>query len=405
MASNTERDILIIGGGMAGGLLAGALTGSGWRVTLLDAAATPIMPDGLGRPRVSALTEASQQMLARTGAWDILPPARVQPYQDMQVWDGDGTGEVHFNAAEVGAEALGWIVENDAVVAAQYQAVTAAGDVQWLTGAPVQNIRREQDLWQVTLADGRVFSAPMLVGADGARSGVRDTLGIPGAHQDTGHVAIVGTVQMALPHDGCARQRFINTGPLALLPLFGDGHQCSIVWSVWAAEAERLMALGEDAFNEALTQASQGCRGALRMLGPRAAFSIRELHASDYVRDGAALIGDAAHVVHPLAGQGINLGMLDAAVLAEEFTRARERGLPFYHPAALARYQRRRRGHNALMLNALRGFKVLFEQPSLEVRLLRNVGMNLVNRAAPVKRFLAQQALGRGGDMPMLARR
>lgn len=398
-------DVVIIGGGMAGGLLAAALAGGPLRVRLVDAAPVPQMPEGLARPRVSALTEASQRMLARTGAWAKLPAARVQPYTQMQVWDGDGTGEVIFDASEAGVPSLGWIVENDAVVAALYQALASAPNVRWQCDARVTQLQRSTAGWQIVLADGSELAAPMLVGADGARSSVRESAGIPGTLRPTGHLAIVGTVALQQPHEQCARQRFIDTGPLALLPLGGDGYHCSLVWSCLPTEAERLMALDDAAFDQALTQASQGCRGELRLLGRRGLFPINELHASEYVRDGVALIGDAAHVVHPLAGQGINMGMLDAAVLAEEFERAHARGLPFYHPSALARYQRRRRGHNALMLNALHGFKVLFEQPSLEARLVRNLGMKLFNRAAPLKRLLASHALGRSGDLPALARR
>ncbi|MCK0537070.1 UbiH/UbiF/VisC/COQ6 family ubiquinone biosynthesis hydroxylase [Alcanivorax quisquiliarum] len=398
-------DLVIIGGGMAGGLLAAILAGGPLRVQLVDAAPVPQMPQGLARPRVSALTEASQRMLVRTGAWAKLPPERVQSYTRMQVWDGDGTGEVVFDAVEAGVPSLGWIVENDAVVAALHQALATATNVRWHCDARVTRLQRSAAGWQIALADGRELAAPMLVGADGARSSVRENAGIPGTLRPTGHLAIVGTVAMERPHGRCARQRFMDTGPLALLPLGGDRHHCSLVWSCLPAEAERLMALEGDAFDVALTQASQGCCGALRLLGKRGLFPINELHASEYVSDGVALIGDAAHVVHPLAGQGINMGMLDAAVLAEEFERASTRGLPFYHQSALARYQRRRRGHNALMLNVLHGFKVLFEQPSLEVRLMRNLGMNLFNRAAPVKRMLTRHALGRSGDLPALARR
>ncbi|WP_342767603.1 FAD-dependent monooxygenase [Isoalcanivorax indicus] len=396
-------DVLIVGGGMAGGMLAAALGDSGLRVTVLDAAPEPVMPEGPPHPRVSALTEASQRMLTQVGAWAQLPAARVQAYQRMQVWDGDGTGEVTFDAGSVQAEALGWIVENDALVAALYRARPA--NVQWLSRTRTQAIRRQGEHWQVTLEDGRVLSAPLLIGADGARSRVRDAAGIPAPVQDTGHVAIVGSLRSAMPHDGCARQRFLTSGPLALLPLSGDGQDCSLVWSLWPREAERLMALAPEAFEAALTQASDACLGALSFQGARQVIPIRTLHASDYVRPGLALIGDAAHVVHPLAGQGINLGLLDAAVLAEEMQRSLSRGLPAWHAAALNRYQRRRWGHNALMLRALSGIKALFEANALELRWARNTGMRWVNRLVPVKQLLAREALGRQGDLPRLARK
>lgn len=412
-------DVLIVGGGMAGGLMAAALMHSGLSVVVLDAAPVPKMPAGAATPRVSALTEASQHMLANVGAWQKIPPARIQPYDRMHVWDGDGTGDVHFAAQDLHTDALGWIVENEALVAALYQAVTQKqdGDVpqplaatRWEANARTDSIRRSEQGWRLKLADGRRFCAPMLVGADGARSAVRQTAGIPGTPRDTGHVAIVGSATTALPHGACARQRFIDSGPLALLPLCdGEGasgvlHQVSIVWSLWPGEAERLMALDDAAFDIALTQASTGCLGDMQFQGRRLVFPIQELHASSYIADGLALIGDAAHVVHPLAGQGINLGLLDAAVLAEEMLRALQRGLPHWHASALRRYERRRRGHNALMLNALHGFKVLFETSAPPVRMARNMGMNLVNRVLPARNLFARQAMGRGGDLPQLAR-
>ena len=413
--SLTEPDVLIVGGGMAGGLMAAALMQSGLSVVVLDAAPAPQMPAGAATPRVSALTEASRHMLENVGAWQKLPPARIQPYDRMHVWDGDGTGDVSFAAQDMHTDALGWIVENEALVAALYQVVTAPDSpVRWESGARTNRIDRSAPGWRVRLADGREYRAPLLVGADGARSAVRQSAGIPGTARDTGHVAIVGSATTALPHGACARQRFIDSGPLALLPLFTGERgapdadavdQVSIVWSLWPAEAERLMALDAAAFDSALTQASTGCLGDMQFQGRRFVFPIQELHASSYISEGLALIGDAAHVVHPLAGQGINLGLLDAAVLAEEISRARRRGLPHWHGSALQRYERRRRGHNALMLNALHGFKVLFEASAPPVRLARNIGMNLVNRLLPARNLFARQAMGRGGDLPVLARK
>ncbi|MBA3980308.1 MAG: oxygenase [Alcanivorax sp.] len=398
-----SMDVMIVGGGMAGGMLAAALADTGLRVRVLDAAPEPAMPEGPARPRVSALTEASQRMLSQVDAWARLPAERVQAYARMQVWDGDGTGEVEFDAASVQAQALGWIVENEALVAALYAARPA--NVVWHSSVRARDIRRQGEVWQVTLDDGQVFRAPLLVGADGARSRVRDAAGIPAPVQDTGHVAIVGSVRSEHAHGACARQRFLTSGPLALLPLPGDGDDVSLVWSLWPHEAERLMALPPEAFDLALSQASAGCLGALSFQGARQVIPIHTLHASDYVRPGLALVGDAAHVVHPLAGQGINLGLLDAAVLAEEMQRALSRGLPAWHDSALNRYQRRRWGHNALMIRALSGIKALFEANGLEWRWARNTGMRWVNRLAPVKQMLAREALGRKGDLPRLARK
>lgn len=387
---------------MAGGMQAVALADTGLSVRLLDAGPAPVMPTGLCATRVVALTEASQRMLARLGIWALMPAERVQPYSAMHVWDS--TGEVLFDGPELGAAQLGWIVENNAVAAAMYAKAQQASNVTWQNGETIVRYERENDGWRLLSASGAEYHCGLLIGADGARSSVREHMGIAGVPEFSGHIAVVGAIRTEKPHGLCARQRFLETGPLALLPAAGDGQDVSIVWSLVPEEAERLFALDEAAFNQALTTASNECLGALTLQTPRAKFPIHYFHASGYHKPHAALISDAAHVVHPLAGQGINLGLLDAAVLAEEIARAQQRGLPFNHLSALERFERRRRFHNGSMVRVLKGFKVLFEQRQLEVRWLRNTGMSLVNRLLPVKQRLAMHALGRTGDLPRIAR-
>ena len=413
MKESSHTDILIIGGGMAGGLQALLLTDKslaeqGFTVRVLDGAPAPAWPDGEPAARVSTLSEASHWLLRHAGAWERLRPARVQGYTSMRVWDQDGTGEVAFDARDAGAEYLGWLLENDHLTAALYDAASERDGLDWQCGKAATAIHREQGRWRVEAGDAS-FTADLLIGADGARSRVRELAGIPGGPRDTGHHALVATIETELPHGGCARQVFMDSGPLALLPLFaeqegGESHRCSIVWSAWPQRVEELMALDDDAFGAALTQATGAALGQARVRGRRAVFPIQERHASAYVGPGLALIGDAAHVIHPLAGQGINLGFLDAAVLAEELGRARQAGLPVAEPAVLARYQRRRRADNLVMQNAMRGFKLLFERRELPVRWLRNSGLNLVNRLAPARHVFMHRALGRAGDLPRTAR-
>ena len=393
---------------MTGGLLAVLLAEQGLRVTVLDGAPAPAMPSGPAQLRVSTLTEASHWLLRNTGVWDCLDTNRVQPYGAMQVWDQDGTGDVTFRAEEVGAATLGWLLENGHLTAALYQRAAALPNLDWRCSVQVDAARREGDDWQVRSGDD-CWQADLLVGADGARSRIRDWAGISGGPRDTGHHALVATITTAEAHGGCARQVFMESGPLALLPLFsdvqqGEQRQCSIVWSGWP---ERIAALRDQAPADFATELEAACGqvlGRVELLGQRAVFPIQERHASSYVAPGLALVGDAAHVIHPLAGQGVNLGLLDAAVLAEEVGHALAAGRHCADPAALARYQRRRRGENLLMQNAMRGFKQLFEQRALPVRWLRNTGMRWVNQAGPVKRFFASQALGRSADLPVRAR-
>ena len=258
-------------------------------------------------------------------------------------------------------------------------------------------------------AGDQSWQADLLVGADGARSRVRDWAGISGCARDSGHHALVATISTALPHDACARQVFMESGPLALLPLYsdpqqGEQRQCSIVWSGWPERIAQLREKAPADFAAELQAGVGDALGEVALLSDRAVFPIQERHASSYVAAGLALVGDAAHVIHPLAGQGVNLGLLDAAVLAEEVERAVGSGRSCADSAALARYQRRRRGENLIMQNAMRGFQELFGQRALPVRWLRNTGMRWVNQAGPLKRLFAGQAMGRGADLPKRAR-
>lgn len=385
---------------MAGGMLAASLAPQSLRVLLLDAAPAAQMPSQAPAQRVSALTETSERLLRQVGAWQLLPTERLQPYQRMEVRDGDGTGEVCFSAADAAASHLGTLLENDSVVAALYQRCSSETHINWRNNCRVTAISANDQGWRIELADGEVLQARLLVGADGARSMVRSAAGLTATAKDTGHVAIVATLKTALPHQGCARQVFLDSGPLALLPLYGDGHHSSLVWSVWPQRAAELMQQSQQDFAISLTQASQSWLGDIQLISERLTFPIQDLHAGDYVASQLALIGDAAHVVHPLAGQGINMGLLDAAVLAEEISRALAGQRDWSSLPVLQRYQRRRRGHNASMVAAMRGFKVLFEQRSPLLRFIRNAGMSLVDRHHIFKGLLAAQALGRFDDAP-----
>ncbi len=408
MTGDSEQHIIIVGGGMTGGLLGVLLAEAGLRVTVLDGAPEPVMPSGAAQLRVSTLTEASYWLLRNSGVWDQLDLSRVQPYGAMQVWDQDGTGEVTFTAEEAGTDTLGWLLENGHLTAALYQRAQALASLDWRCGASVESARRNDSGWDV-MCGGERLHADLLVGADGARSQVRDWAGISGGASDSGHHALVATIGTALPHQGCARQVFMESGPLALLPLYsdptqGEQRQCSIVWSGWPERIRELQQYDAGRFAVELQAAVADVLGEVTLLSERAVFPIQPRHASQYVAPALALVGDAAHVIHPLAGQGVNLGLLDAAVLAEEVLRAVDTGLGCADRHALARYQRRRRGENLVMQNAMRGFQQLFEQRALPLRWLRNTGMKLVDQAGPVKGFFANRALGRSADLPQRAR-
>ena len=403
-----HADLVIVGAGMVGSALALALQGSGLEILLLDGSPLSVKPfDRAARfePRVSALSEASRRILQRLHAWDGIVARRAEPYREMHVWDGSGTGQVHFSAASVHAEVLGHIVENRVVQDALLERLhdTTLG---LLPGARLEQLRHSGDDWLLTLADGRQIRTPLVVAADGANSAVRRLAGCATREWDYLHHAIVTSVRCEKPHQATAWQRFTDDGPLAFLPLSreGDRHWCSIVWSTTPEQAERLMALDDDGFREALGRAFEHCLGGIEQVDPRLCIPLRQRHAKRYVEPGLALIGDAAHTIHPLAGQGVNLGFLDAAVLAEVLMHAHARGERIADERVLSRFERRRMPHNLAMMAAMEGFQRLFQADPLPVRWLRNAGLRLVDRHHEAKGLFVRKALGLSGDLPTLAR-
>ena len=403
-----QADLIIVGAGMVGSALALALEHSGLEILVVDGGPLSVKPfdaSGAFEPRVSALSAASQRILERLGVWDGVAARRASPYRDMQVWDGSGTGSVHFSAASVHAEVLGHIVENRVVQDALLERLHDS-QVGLLGNARLEQLRRSGDGWLLTLADGRELRAPLLVAADGANSAVRRLAGCATREWNYLHHAIVTSVRCERPHRLTAWQRFTDDGPLAFLPLHrqGDDHWCSIVWSTVPAEAERLMALDDEAFRHELGKAFEWRLGAVTAVDPRVCIPLRQRHAKRYVESGLALVGDAAHSIHPLAGQGVNLGFLDAAVLAEVLLHALQRGEQINDVRVLSRYERRRMPHNLAMMAAMEGFERLFQADPLPIRLLRNSGLNWVDELPDAKALFVRRALGLAGDLPQLAR-
>jgi 2-polyprenylphenol 6-hydroxylase len=404
-----QADLIIVGAGMVGSTLALALEGSGLDILVLDASpleAADFDPQGGFEPRVSALSAASQRIFERLGAWPGMSARRVSPYTDMHVWDGSGTGQIHFSAETVHAEVLGHIVENRVVQDALLETMQRRGGQRLLGAARLERLERMPQGWQLTLDDGRQLNAPLLVAADGANSAVRRLAGCETREWDYLHQAIVTSVRCSEPHQRTAWQRFTDDGPLAFLPLERDGdqHWCSIVWSVTELEARRLMALDDAAFRAALGRAFEQRLGEVEEVDPRLCIPLRQRHAKRYVQPGLALIGDAAHTIHPLAGQGVNLGLLDAAVLAEVIEAAMARGERPEDIRVLSRFERRRMPHNLAMMAAMEGFERLFQADPLPLRWLRNTGLKAVQALPEAKALFVRQALGLSGDLPALAR-
>ena len=403
-----RADLLIVGAGMVGSALALALKNSGLNILLLDGSPLSVKPftaQDPFEPRVSALSAASQRILERLGAWEGITGRRVSPYSHMHVWDGSGTGQIHFSAASVHAEVLGHIVENRVVQDALLECVQGA-DIEMLANARLEQMRRSGDDWLLTLADGRTLRAPLVIAADGANSAVRRLTGCETREWDYQHHAIVTSVRCAQAHQRTAWQRFTDNGPLAFLPLEREGERdwCSIVWSTTPEEAEQLMGLEDEAFCRALELAFEGRLGAVLSADPRVCVPLRQRHAKRYVAEGLALIGDAAHTIHPLAGQGVNLGFLDAAVLADVLLHAQDRGERLADVRVLSRYERRRMPHNLALMAAMEGFERLFQSDSLTARLVRNTGLKWVDKMPEAKALFVRQALGLSGDLPPLAK-
>jgi 2-octaprenylphenol hydroxylase len=405
VAEPRHFDVAIIGAGIAGASLALALSGEGLSIALVEAQSldAPKLPVTYGvhnfDPRVSALTPRSRAFLEKLGAWDAIAAYRYCPYRHMTVWDAEGTGQIEFDRAEVNAPELGHIVENRAIVSALLARVSVAADINLLSPVSLQSCARlESSRMLLELDEGGALEADLLVAADGALSRVREMMAFHSREWDYGHRAIVATVEVAHAHEETAWQRFLTTGPLALLPLPGeDGHHyCSVVWSLQEQLVDDVLALEDQGFCTELERACEGRLGTVLESSRRIAFPLRQRHAVDYVQAGVALVADAAHTIHPLAGQGINLGLQDVAVLAEELVAGHHRGISPGQLQLLRRYQRRRKGENLMMMSAMDGFKRLFEQQSLPLRWLRNAGMRTVDQMQPLKQQLMRHAMGLG---------
>lgn len=395
-------DIAIVGGGCVGGTLACALAQEGVRVAVIEAR-EPQRAWAAGGVdlRVFAITRASERIFRAIGCWADIERGGVSPFREMRVWDAAGAGSIHFDSAELGEPTLGYIVEQRVIQAALTARAEGLPALARLCPAELAAYEADGDAMRVTLADGRALRARLLVGADGAASRVRGLAGIAVATRDYEQEAVVAVVTTERPHQETAWQRFLPTGPLAFLPL-RDGRS-SIVWSTTPQQAAELCALDVDAFLERLTEAFGARLGRVIAVEERVSFPLRRLHAAHYIADRLALVGDAAHVIHPLAGQGVNLGLLDAATLAEVVLDAQAAGRDFGLAGNLRRYERWRHGDNRAMQRAMDGFKDLFGAPALPARLLRNAGLGLVDRLGPIKQLLARHAMGLAGDLPRMA--
>ena len=385
-------DIAIVGGGIVGLTLAAALKNSELSIAVIDKAACYQPLTEKPTARVSAINQANIKALKQFDVWNYLQQDRANPYTDMHVWDKDSFGDIHFSCGEMGSDALGIIVENQALVNALAKTGEAQSNVQLVT-AGIERVLAGPNQTMLMLDNDEVLSCRLLVGADGANSFVRKQAGLPITFRDYEHTAIVANIRTDEPHDNVARQAFTPTGPLALLPMVAP-NVCSIVWSQTPEQASSLMALNDEAFCNALTAASNSVLGTMVLETKRSAFPLTMRYARQWAKDGVVLIGDAAHTIHPLAGQGANLGMQDALVLAETLSNLNASGKDIGLYKNLRSYERSRKTEAMKMIAAMDGFKFLFDGNDPFKKLLRGIGLSATDRLGTIKNAFVSHAMG-----------
>lgn len=401
-----EFDITIVGAGLVGASLACAIAqqecAQSLRIALVEASTEAHIFSGEEfDPRVVALTQASQDLLTHIGVWDDILQVRACAYRDMHVWDGEGNASIHFSSAEVRQDHLGHIVENSIIVTALRKKLATHKNITLVQPAKISAFTQVDSVDSPTfinieLDSGEIITTQLLVAADGAQSKVRELAGFETREWDYGHKAIVTTVQTELPHQYTAWQRFMRTGPLAFLPLptINGKHFCSIVWSAEHQLADELMTLNDQDFSARLGSAFEYKLGKILHTAERFVIPLRQRHAKNYIQPHIALVGDAAHNIHPLAGQGVNLGLLDVVALAHEIERALTRGLPLNDFSILRRYQRQRLTGNLMMMSAMEAFKRLFGSNSLMLTWLRNTGIRQLDSLTELKKIIIKAAMG-----------
>jgi len=408
MSQTTQADIVIVGGGMVGATLACALGDSPLKVILLEAGSGQYaLPDKGFELRVSAITRASQRIFETLGVWPGIVARRISPYRDMHVWDATGEGVIHFDSAEIGEATLGHIIENNVISAALYERLSAFENIEVITNTETASITIEAENASLELKNGNRVNTKLLVGADGSRSVIRQQFDISVRGWDYDHTAVVTYVKTEKPHQETAWQRFLATGPLAFLPL--TDNYSSIVWSTQPQQAKQLTEMNDTDFCHALAEAFAYTLGEIESTGPRASFPLRFFVANEYVKPRLALVGDAAHTIHPLAGQGVNLGLADVASLAEVLMEAVLQGKDIGSMPVLRRYERWRKADSMSLFVAMDSLKRLFGTEHPAVRWLRNFGLSLTNKVLPLKNHLVRSAMGLNentleGQLPRLSR-
>ncbi len=400
----TEYDIVIVGGGMVGAAIACALGGSRYQVAVIEG----LYPDAFetGQPhdlRVSALSVASETLLKNIGAWDGIISRRSCPYRRMKVWETSEATATLFDSDQIGENHLGHIVENRITQLALLETLKQHSNVDLICPAKTRRVDYSAGSSIVELEDGREIIGRLLIGADGGESRVRQAAGIGITKWDYNQQALVASVVTSYPQQDITWQQFTPTGPLAFLPL--SGYHASLVWYNTPDQVKRLMALSDKAFLDAVQQTFPKSIGQIDQLLERGFFPLRRQHAQAYVAEGVALAGDSAHMIHPLAGQGVNIGFMDVAMLAEVLLEAEAQGEAFYSLDTLKKYEQARRKQNLLMMQTMDAFYHVFSNNNLPLKLLRNIGLGVADKLPFAKPHVTRFAMGIEGLVPNLAKR
>ncbi len=397
----TQHQVVIIGGGLVGGLTALLLAKAGIQATVLDA--SPVLDEqqvlSQANPRVLAINLASMKLMQHAGIWQHLK--RHEPYSGMQVWNRDGMGEVTFGHASEALpmqhDWLGSMVE-PSILNLAIQTEMQAQVKDYRTQIKVTRLERLPQTWQITLSTGEQLQTPLVIGADGANSFVRNQAGIELDILNYGETAMSCAIRTEQPHQYVARQIFLPTGPLAFLPMRSlepaqQGYWQSIVWTLPTDYAEEYSQLSDAEFQQKVSEASHYMLGNVQEVVSRASFPLIARMAQHYVKEGLALVGDAAHVIHPLAGQGVNLGCLDAGVLVDCLIKAQQRGA-WAHIQTLRKYEHERRLHNNMMMHSMSGLGWINKAQWKPLQWLRSEGMNMVAKQPKLIEFFSHQASG-----------
>ena len=401
MTEKFDADVIIAGAGLTGNTLAGLLADRGIQCLILDEF-TPKQTAQRPDPRTLAITRASENILRATGAWNQLSADSLSVFNKMQVWDETSSGRIEFDSAEICQPNMGYIIEQKILERATNVANQQKSLIKTIHAVYPEQINSNNGNVELLLSDDSKISGRLLVGADGSRSRVRKLANIDYPIHDYHQTALACRVKTAVTHDKTARQRFLQTGPLAFLPL-NDPHYCGIVWSTSPAQAQELVSIPEEEFMQRLGMAFEHVLGDIMKVEFRTTFPLQHAQAEQYCLPGLVLIGDAAHTVHPLAGQGANMGLLDAATLAEVLCKDPDDKCLLKY-SALRRYERWRKGENLMMLKTMQILKELFASRMESVCYLRSTGMKILDYIHPLKNRLMRHAMGLSGDLPLVAR-